>query len=234
MIPGTVSGDQGAAVSRSVAVDSELQGNHFCVWRYQIWKASRKPVVCVKLPDLEGHQYWQSRKCWISQTACSKAQRSLSGNYPSRLVSHIAWPIQLKKKRLGLHSYNSTAVHELKPGSSAKQVAYCKWFLDFLDHEGEDILDVTFFTDEAYFYLSGYINSQNSCVWCAHNPHAFHESLLHDEKIGVWVGMSRRRIVGPSFFLGDSQLPTVLWQYCVSLHCAIERRWNWQGLLSAG
>jgi hypothetical protein len=104
------------------------------------------------------------------------------------------------KKRLCLHPYKITAVRELKPGDSAKRVAYCEWFLDFLDREGEDILDVTFFTDEAYFHLLGYINSQNSGVWCAHNPHAFHESPLHDEKMGVWVGVSRRRIVGPIFF----------------------------------
>jgi hypothetical protein len=37
----------------------------------------------------------------------------------------------------------------MKHGDSAKRVAYCKWFLDFLDFEGKDILDVTFFTDEA-------------------------------------------------------------------------------------
>jgi hypothetical protein len=103
------------------------------------------------------------------------------------------------KKRL--RTYKITAVHELKPGDSAKRVAYCKWFLDFLDHEGKDILDVTFFTDEAYFHLSGYINGQNFRVWRAYNPHAFHESPLHDEKISVWVGMSRRRIFGPIFFL---------------------------------
>jgi len=114
------------------------------------------------------------------------------------------------KKRPSLHPYKITAVHELKPGDSAKWEAYCKWLLDFLDRDGEDILDVTFFTDEAYFHLSGYINSQNSRVWCAHNPHAFHELPLHDDKIGVWVGVSCRRIVGPIFFLGDSQLPTVL------------------------
>jgi hypothetical protein len=92
-------------------------------------------------------------------------------------------------------------VRELKPGDNAKRVAYCKWFfLDFLDRQREDILDVTFFTDEAYFHLWGYINSQNSRVWCAQNPHAFHESPLHDEKFGVWVGMSRRSIDGPIFF----------------------------------
>ena len=104
------------------------------------------------------------------------------------------------KKCLHLHPYKITAVHDLKPGDSAKRLAYCKWFLDFLDHEGEDILKITFFTDKAYFHLSWYINSQNSHVWCAHNPHVFHESPLHDEKIGIWVGMSCRRIVGPIFF----------------------------------
>jgi hypothetical protein len=60
------------------------------------------------------------------------------------------------KNPIRLHPYKITAVHELKPGDSAKRVAYCKWFLDFLDREGEDILDVKFFTDEVYFHLSGY------------------------------------------------------------------------------
>jgi hypothetical protein len=116
-------------------------------------------------------------------------------------VSYGTACTEKKKKCLNLHPCKITAMHELEPGDSAKWVVYCKWFLDFLDREGEDILDVTFFTDKAYFHLSGYINSQNSCVWCAHNPQALHESLLHDEKIGVWVGMSRRCIVGPIFFL---------------------------------
>jgi len=31
-------------------------------------------------------------------------------------------------------------------------------------------------------------------------PNAIHEEPLHSEKIGVWCGMSRRRIIGPIFF----------------------------------
>jgi hypothetical protein len=77
------------------------------------------------------------------------------------------------KKRLRLHPYKTTAMGELKHGDSAKRAAYCKWILEFLDREGEDIFDVTFFTDEAYFHFSGYINSQISRFWCAHNPHAY-------------------------------------------------------------
>jgi hypothetical protein len=33
--------------------------------------------------------------------------------------------------------------------------------LNTADASGEDILDVTFFTDEASFHLSGYVSSQN-------------------------------------------------------------------------
>jgi hypothetical protein len=98
-------------------------------------------------------------------------------------------------------------VQELKPGDSAKRVAYFKWFLDFLDREGEDILDVTFFRDEAYFHLSGYINSQNSCIWCAHNPHAFHESPLHDEN-------TVRRVSNVWRLAGDTLSLTCNFLYC--------------------
>ena len=31
-------------------------------------------------------------------------------------------------------------------------------------------------------------------------PNAIHEELIHSEKIGVWCGMSRWRIIGPIFF----------------------------------
>ncbi|RZC32536.1 hypothetical protein BDFB_015173, partial [Asbolus verrucosus] len=54
--------------------------------------------------------------------------------------------------------------------------------------------------DEAWFHLSGFINSQNYRTWSAHNPHNTIEAPLHPLKIGVWVAMSRSRIIGPIFF----------------------------------
>jgi hypothetical protein len=54
--------------------------------------------------------------------------------------------------------------------------------------------------DEAWFQLSGYVNSQNYRTWATENPHVFLESSLHPIKIGVWVAISRRRIIGPIFF----------------------------------
>jgi hypothetical protein len=38
---------------------------------------------------------------------------------------------------------------------------YCRWFLQFV-RNGVDILENLFVSDEAWFHLSGYVNSQNS------------------------------------------------------------------------
>jgi len=90
-------------------------------------------------------------------------------------------------------------LHELKEPDQVKRVAYCRWFQTHLK-ENPGILDYTWFSDEAWFHLSGYVNSQNSRIWASENPNAIHEEPLHSEKIGVWCGMSQRRIIGPIFF----------------------------------
>jgi len=66
--------------------------------------------------------------------------------------------------------------------------------------ENPGILDYTWCLDEAWFPLSGYIDSQNSRIWASENPNAIHEEPLYSEKIGVWCGMSQQRIIGPIFF----------------------------------
>lgn len=62
------------------------------------------------------------------------------------------------------------------------------------------MLNKSFFSDEVWFYLTGYINLQNYCIWSAENPHEFRETQLHPVKVGVWLAMSRQRIIGPIFF----------------------------------
>jgi hypothetical protein len=89
-------------------------------------------------------------------------------------------------------------VHELKEPDQVKIVAYCRWFQTLLK-ENPGILDYTWFSDEAWFHPSGYVNSQNAHIWASENPNAMHEEPLHSEKIGVWCGMSRRRIIGSIF-----------------------------------
>ena len=101
------------------------------------------------------------------------------------------------RKNLNLYPYKVTCYHELKDTDYEKRV-YCRWFGHVLDDNG--VLNRTFFSDEAWFHLSGYVNSQNSRHWSTVNPHQFIESSLHSDKVGVWCAMSRRRIIGPIFF----------------------------------
>jgi len=61
-------------------------------------------------------------------------------------------------------------------------------------------LDYTWFSDEAWFHLSGYVNSKNSRVWASENPNAIHEEPPHSEKIGICCGVSQQCIIGPIFF----------------------------------
>jgi hypothetical protein len=103
-------------------------------------------------------------------------------------------------EKFKLYPYRISAVHELKPTDNAKRLQYCDWFHTFLQQKGEDVLEITFYTEEAWFRLSGFVNSQNSLLWYSENPHALHESPLHAQMISVWIAISRWRNVGPIFF----------------------------------
>ena len=103
------------------------------------------------------------------------------------------------KKDLGMHAYKIRKVHQLKEHDARARLDFCYWLSEFV-HRDEDALEYTFFSDEAWFHLSGYVNNQVNRVWSSENPHALHETPLHDMKIGVWCALSRKRIIGPIFF----------------------------------
>lgn len=102
------------------------------------------------------------------------------------------------QKCLRMHPYKVSVVQQLYPQDFNQRVQYCEWFNQHLHNN--NLLDVTFFTDEAWVHLSGYVNSQNYRTWGTENPHVFVETTLHPQKIGIWVAVSRRRILGPIFF----------------------------------
>lgn len=72
------------------------------------------------------------------------------------------------KKKLRMHPYKIQVLQHLRVHDFEQRQNYCNWFNETLQ---EDDLDRTFFSDEAWFHLSGYINSQNYRTWSAENPH---------------------------------------------------------------
>ncbi|GFV95544.1 DUF4817 domain-containing protein [Trichonephila clavipes] len=59
------------------------------------------------------------------------------------------------------------------------------------------------FSDEAPFWLKGYVNKQNCRIWSEANPQAYVETPLHPEKLTVWCTLWAGGIIGPYFFKND-------------------------------
>ncbi|GFU52171.1 hypothetical protein TNCV_4186211 [Trichonephila clavipes] len=45
------------------------------------------------------------------------------------------------------------------------------------------------FSDEAHFWLNGYIKKQNCRIWSEANPQVYVETPLHPEKLTVWCAL---------------------------------------------
>ncbi|GFX35971.1 hypothetical protein TNCV_4214931 [Trichonephila clavipes] len=45
------------------------------------------------------------------------------------------------------------------------------------------------FSDEAHFWLNGYVNKQNCRIWSKANPQVYVETPLHPEKLTVWCAL---------------------------------------------
>ncbi len=90
-------------------------------------------------------------------------------------------------------------LQELKTKDHTKLLTFSTWFEHFIrDHC--DVLDATFFTNETWFQLTGYVDAQNFHMWSSTNAHTHQETSLHPLKIGVWCTISRKLIVELTFF----------------------------------
>ncbi|GFW44047.1 putative DD41D transposase [Trichonephila clavipes] len=59
------------------------------------------------------------------------------------------------------------------------------------------------FSDEAPFWLNGYVNKQNCRIWSEANPQVYVETPLHPKKLTVWCALWAGGIIGPYFFKND-------------------------------
>ncbi|GFW50341.1 uncharacterized protein TNCV_4697561 [Trichonephila clavipes] len=59
------------------------------------------------------------------------------------------------------------------------------------------------FSDEAQFWLNGYVNKQNCRIWSEANPQVYVETPLHPEKLTVWCALWADGIIGPYFFKNE-------------------------------
>ncbi len=95
-----------------------------------------------------------------------------------------------KLKKEGYFPSQIFVLHELKLEDYTPCYNYWNWFFEKF---GCDVEKMTiFFSNPVWFHLSGYVNSQNYCIWWTNNPHVFEKTLLQTIKGGVWCTISKQ------------------------------------------
>ena len=84
---------------------------------------------------------------------------------------------------------------KLKRGDKAKPPAWCRWML-----QHPDVLDGLWMSDEAHFFLDGYVSKQNCRYWSEEHPHISVEHEQFPSHVTVWCAVSAKGIIGPHFF----------------------------------
>ena len=71
---------------------------------------------------------------------------------------------RILKSDLNLYPYQIQIKQKLTQADMEKRVTMCRWFCDTME-DIPDFLDHVWFSDEAHFLLSGYVNSKNNVYW---------------------------------------------------------------------
>lgn len=100
---------------------------------------------------------------------------------------------------LKFHPYKMQIVQELNARQKENRLQCCQNILNAIQinpHLPNQLL----MSDEANFYLSGFVNKQNYRYWSDRNPREVHEKPLHSPKVIVWCAIGSMGIIGPYFF----------------------------------
>ncbi|GFW09429.1 hypothetical protein TNCV_3995361 [Trichonephila clavipes] len=84
-----------------------------------------------------------------------------------------------KGKKFGL------AIHQNDHQARRRFVEWAQNEIAVVPHFHKRIL----FSDEAHFWLNGYVNKQNCRIWSEANPQVYVETPLHPEKLTVWCAL---------------------------------------------
>lgn len=130
---------------------------------------------------------------------------------PNESIRHRAQQLELcpstlwkiLRKDLGLRPYKIQLVQELKPRDHAMRRDFGVWAENEIDLDA-DFHRKILFSDEAHFWLNGYVNKQNCRIWSEENPHETLETPLHPQKLTVWCALWAGGVIGPYFFRNNA------------------------------
>ncbi|GFX38541.1 DUF4817 domain-containing protein [Trichonephila clavipes] len=151
----------------------------------------------------------QRRRTVRTEEAIATVERSIDED-PNESIRHRAQELDLcpstlwkiLRKDLGLRAYKIQLVEELKPNDHQARRRFVEWAQNEIAVV-PDFHKRILFSDEAHFWLNGYVNKQNCRIWSEANPQVYVETPLHPEKLTVWCALWAGGIIGPNFVKND-------------------------------
>lgn len=103
-------------------------------------------------------------------------------------------------KKHKYHPYKVIPVQELFDDDFDRRNEFCERLQNMCNLNNNLVTNIIF-SDEATFCLNGSVNRQNCRYWATENPHWMMEvTTQYPQKLNVWCGIVRGRVIGPFFF----------------------------------
>ncbi|GFV50897.1 uncharacterized protein TNCV_3921901 [Trichonephila clavipes] len=114
-------------------------------------------------------------------------------------TQHLVKKTQARKNSIGFLPIFSLAIHQNDHQARRRFIEWAQNEIVVVPDFHKRIL----FSDEAHFWLNGYVNKQNCRIWREANPQVYVETPLHPEKVTVWCTLWAGGMIGPYFFKND-------------------------------
>ncbi|GFT92287.1 hypothetical protein TNCV_319481 [Trichonephila clavipes] len=150
--------------------------------------------------DLAGNYRRLCRQCWDELPTWIIKWNDIVFTDESRFCQqHLERRLELTPCCQVIYSQFGLPIHQNHHQASRR-------FFEWAQNEIAVVPDLCkriLFSDEAHFWLNGYVNKQNCRIWSEANPQVYVETPLHPEKQTVWVALWAGGIIGPFFFKND-------------------------------
>lgn len=137
-------------------------------------------------------------QCWVRWRTLEKVCY-----YWENLLSKVDCHMQVYMRQwrfLMFSLYVSPSCTNRRNLSRGRGLGYFQWFGKYFQ-DGVAILVRVYFTEEVWFHIGGCSNKQNSRIWSTEFPCILHEQPWYSLNVGMWCGISCRRVIDSLFFL---------------------------------
>lgn len=106
---------------------------------------------------------------------------------------------RILKTKLKLYPYKIQVFQELTDYDMERRLEFARRMIDLILEKSIKTKRI-WFSDEAHFWLTGYVNKQNYRFWARENPRVFETTTMKPQRITVWCAISESGIIGPFWF----------------------------------